>query len=163
MINYCDECQKVIPSDELKRIHKQHGLRMLPEYVCPECYEKHEKELELTRQNFQAQFGEPEKPSKEAVKNATDETHHVVYERDSKPVDIHKIIDDAMEKKDRSVTIFIGKEATTVSVYPYDDKPREWITMDRNGGWFRCPECGSTYRDMSPYCPECGEKLKKNN
>jgi len=36
-------------------------------------------------------------------------------------IDIHKIIDEAMEKKDRSVTIFIGVQGTTVNVYPYQE------------------------------------------
>lgn len=79
-------------------------------------------------------------------------------------VDIHKIIDDAMEKRDRSVTIFINKDATTVSVYPYEDKPREWIPQQDHLGrpdGFKCPECGMWEGNTSPYCPSCGEKLKR--
>ena len=41
--------------------------------------------------------------------------------------DIHKLIDDAMEKKDRSVTIFFGKLGTSVSVYPITDDIEEAI------------------------------------
>lgn len=152
MINYCDECQKVTPSDELKLIYKQRGNESHAMYVCPECAKKHERELELTRQNFQDQFGE--KPLMESSKPATD-------------VDIHKIIDDAMEKKDRSVTIFIGKEGTTVSVYPYEDTPREWIPsrIDVTGvcNGYYCPECGALSFSASTYCHMCGEKLKKPN
>lgn len=35
--------------------------------------------------------------------------------------DIYKLIDDAMEKKDRYVTIYVGEEGMTVSVYPLTD------------------------------------------
>lgn len=108
--------------------------------LCRECSSKHwEKESEKS-------FEKPVKP-------ATD-------------VDIHKIIDDAMEKKDRSVTIFINKDATTVSVYPYEDKAREWIPYrDKDRviiGWV-CPECGLCEKHLSQYCPSCGEKLKRPN
>lgn len=143
MINYCDECQKVTPSDELKLIYKQEGCEFHAKYVCPGCAIEHEKHLEMCRQNFQAQFGE--KPSKESSKPATD-------------VDIHKIIDDAMAKKDRSVTIFINKDATTVSVHPYEDKKPTWIHKE-NMEHVTCPNCGGLQESESHYCPMCGEEL----
>lgn len=39
-------------------------------------------------------------------------------------LNIHDIIDDAMNKKDRFITIYFGDEGTTVSIYPleYDSK-----------------------------------------
>ena len=46
-----------------------------------------------------------------------------------KNFDIHKLIDDAMEKKDRSVTIFFGKHGTSVSVYPITDDVEEAIEI----------------------------------
>lgn len=134
ILEHCTRCGEL--TDEYELFHIKDPSNMRAEQLCPVCYKDY--------------LAEPEKPIQESSKPATD-------------VDIHKIIDDAMEKKDRSVTIFINKDATTVSVYPYEDKPTEWIVLDRNGNWFRCPECGSTYRDMSPYCPECGEKLKRPN
>ena len=77
-------------------------------------------------------------------------------------VDIHKIIDDAMEKKDRYVTIFISKEGTTINVHPYEDKESKWIYHDPNESnyHFECSECGSISEFATPYCPVCGEKLK---
>lgn len=66
-------------------------------------------------------------------------------------VDIHKIIDDAMEKKDRSVTIFIGEHGTTVNVYPYPDEKPRWVT--------RFVDCGTNRRHSGYRCSECGEKL----
>ena len=152
----CEECKSWVPHRTL--INKQIAGEYDTRWVCDECLKKHERELELTRQNFQAQFGE--KPVQELSKPATDGTHHVVYERDSNPVDIHKIIDDAMGKKDRSVTMFINKDATTVSVYPYEDKPLEWLKADQPAFNYKCPTCGDEFRRQSPYCPTCGERLK---
>ena len=42
-------------------------------------------------------------------------------------LNIHDIIDDAMNKKDRIITIYFGDEGTTVSIYPleYDSKIQE--------------------------------------
>lgn len=114
-----------------KLVNCEHVTPVNGRGLCPECVKKHERELELTRKNFR-----------------TD-------------VDIHKIIDDAMEKKDRSVTIFITKDATTVSVYPYEDKPLEWTK--NKGGTHTCPSCGEYQDFMTPYCPYCGEKLKRPN
>ena len=45
-------------------------------------------------------------------------------------VDIHKIIDDAMEKHDRSVSIFISPDGITINVYPTE--PR-WIEPVKEG------------------------------
>ena len=41
--------------------------------------------------------------------------------KDDAPIDIYKIIDEAMEKKDRSLTILITPTGTSVSVYPYSE------------------------------------------
>lgn len=42
-------------------------------------------------------------------------------------LNIHDIIDDAINKKDRFITIYFGDEGTTVSIYPleYDSKIQE--------------------------------------
>ena len=116
-----------------KMVNCEHVELVEGKGLCRECSSKHwEKERE---KSF-------EKP----VKTATD-------------VDIHKIIDDAMEKKDRSVTIFISKDATTVSVYPYEDKPREWVPREDTMGYL-CPECNVWQKHPTNYCSNCGEKLK---
>lgn len=81
-------------------------------------------------------------------------------------VDVHKIIDDAMEKKNRSVFIHISPNfGTTVKVEPYDPTPKKWIRKE--GGNLMCPECGwdvGYYRSSEPcYCPMCGEKIAQSN
>lgn len=38
---------------------------------------------------------------------------------------IHRIIEHAMEKRDRSVSIFFGKEGVSLSVYPYSEEEDE--------------------------------------
>lgn len=100
--------------------------------------------------------------------------HYPCYKKDDKttedvcaPVDIHKVIDDAMEKRDRSVTIFISKEATTVSVYPYPDEEPRWIPVTLAYSSYpvayKCSNCGreTNARTLPPYCDMCGEKLKQ--
>lgn len=81
-------------------------------------------------------------------------------------IQINKIIDDAMKKKDREVNIFIGAFGTTIKVIPFEaEKDPHWIVELRNDGHmsgfpYRCSECGCQHNRITPYCPECGEKLK---
>ena len=93
-----------------------------------------------------------------AILNNIPESHKV------EAIDIHKIIDDAMEKKDRRVTVFMSSAGTSVYVDPYDDKPLEWIVTCGNGNPFvspyKCPSCGIPSEVPDPYCRVCGEKLK---
>ena len=119
-------------------ITKQIGGKFKLVSVCKACYEQHVKELELNRQNFNDQFGE------KAVSESTTK------------VDIHKIIDDAMEKKDRSVSIFIHGDSTSVSVYPYSEENKRWIP---DGSGLKCPVCGVYSRHGGLYCSTCGEQL----
>lgn len=75
-------------------------------------------------------------------------------------IDIHKIIDDAIEKKDRSVTIFITGENMSICVNPLDE-PARWIkTAGATGLISKCSNCGTRHSIESQYCPDCGEKLK---
>jgi hypothetical protein len=73
-------------------------------------------------------------------------------------IDISKLIDEAMEKKDRYVTVFVNNEGhMSINVYPYEkDEPR-WTGEHLN---YKCSACGCHNNHPTPYCPECGEKLK---
>jgi superfamily II helicase len=51
----CEICGKW---DWLENIYEQVGGKYHNFDVCPDCAKEHERELELTRQNFQRQFGE---------------------------------------------------------------------------------------------------------
>lgn len=75
-------------------------------------------------------------------------------------VDIHKIIDDAMTKGDRSVIICINKDSVTVSVYPYVEEKHYWIKHN-DKDYPECSNCGHRDRtwDCSIYCPDCGEQM----
>lgn len=78
--------------------------------------------------------------------------------------DIHKIIDDAMEKKDRSVRIFISDVGTTINVAPIDNHKPHWILKykEGRGRWpdsYICSECGIEQKNIACYCGFCGEKL----
>lgn len=84
-------------------------------------------------------------------------------------IDISKLIDDAMEKKDRTVNIFISNIGTSIYVNPIvDDDPR-WIkrTRDLNSDpkifvppVFKCSACFAETEYPTSYCPHCGEKMK---
>lgn len=51
----------------------------------------------------------------------------VKVDKPKKPaVSVHKIINDAMKKKDRYVSLFIGPYGTSVSVYPYSDEEKDY-------------------------------------
>ena len=77
-------------------------------------------------------------------------------------IDINKIIDDAIEKKDRSVLIFINGETVSVSVKPIEG-PLKWVKFNTPDGYhsYKCPNCGETTNYQTQYCSECGEKLAK--
>jgi predicted amidophosphoribosyltransferase len=140
----CYHCRKFI--DIEKTVYMDNHL------FCPDCYEKVKKEKakpDFTNHDGSFDYDFVPDESRESSKPVTD-------------VDIHKIIDDAMEKKDRSVTIFITKDTTSVSVYPYEDKPREWVLRTGNAVYpWVCPECGDTFKESSRHCPSCGEELRR--
>lgn len=84
--------------------------------------------------------------------------------------DIQKIIDDAMEKGDRSVHISIVGDGVDISVQPYKegDEWGEWIEVksDRDDlpltftVGYRCSKCGHHHPHMSLYCSICGSRMK---
>jgi hypothetical protein len=85
----------------------------------------------------------------------------------NKEIDIHKLIDEAMERKDKTVHIFISELGTTINVEPYEkEKDPEWIKSYREYGrgfainQVVCSACGTASDHITPYCPYCGEKLK---
>ena len=91
-------------------------------------------------------------------------------------IDIRKIIDDAMEKKDRTVNIYISKTGTSVYVNPIreEDEPH-WIDITPEPPrktsikgheyvpyiqrMYRCSHCGYETHWVTPYCPICGEQM----
>lgn len=72
-------------------------------------------------------------------------------------INIYKIIDEAMEKKDRSVSIFIHNNNVNISVYPYSNEELRWKKTPSL--MVACPSCGQTQEYCTPYCGLCGEKL----
>lgn len=75
-------------------------------------------------------------------------------------VDIHKIIDDAMEKRDRTVSIYIGEAGVSVTVSPADQDKVHWIN-DPDKIYDYCSNCGfkSMTRNNATYCGGCGELM----
>lgn len=81
-------------------------------------------------------------------------------------VDIHKLVDDAMEKKDRYVMIFISESGTSVYVYPYENEKASWRAFKDPGTGKQHILCGNCNRESDqgyPYCPWCGEELGISN
>ena len=77
---------------------------------------------------------------------------------------IKSIIDEAMEKRDRTVSVFISGENMHVTVAPLGaDEPR-WIPRKIEEDTFRyiCPVCGEWEDFESRYCRTCGEALKRS-
>ena len=83
-------------------------------------------------------------------------------------VDINKIIDDAIEKKDRSVSIFINGDNVSVYVEPLEKYDPRWIIRERpaSGKYsiskrqYECSECHVWSDVLTSYCGYCGEKLR---
>lgn len=79
--------------------------------------------------------------------------------------DIQKIIDDAMEKGDRSVHISVVGDGVDISVYPYKEEGRgEWSAIVDDEWWtrgHRCSKCGFEVRFETPYCPHCGNEMRR--
>ena len=76
---------------------------------------------------------------------------------------IKSIIDEAMEKRDRTVSVFISGENMHVTVAPLgEDEPR-WIekAVDNHQSVYVCSACGEEEMLPSRYCRNCGEALKK--
>lgn len=74
------------------------------------------------------------------------------------PFDIHKIIDDAMAKRDRTVSIYIGESGVSVSVYPVDYDKVKWIETERGMICSNYGNCESAW-DCPTYCSRCGELM----
>ena len=143
----CQECQNSFPAEQLFTIYKQIAGETKVLKVCSDCRDKHEEELEMTRQNLQAQFGEKDTPK-----------HPVCLERDSVTVDIHKIIDDAMEKKDRTINVYIGQYGTSIYIHPYAENKTVWKAAPGAKHPY-CSSCGKQAESAYPYCPWCGESV----
>lgn len=82
--------------------------------------------------------------------------------------DIQKIIDDAMEKGDRSVHISVVGDGVDISVQPYKEEDewgiwkREIVDPDKLyiHREYRCSVCNASSPYMHPHCPICGTKMK---
>ena len=79
-------------------------------------------------------------------------------------IDIHKIIDDAMEKKDRCVSLYISESGVSVTVTPLEE-PTHWekivLSDDSLFGRvrYRCSNCKTITNYASHFCSACGEEM----
>ena len=96
-------------------------------------------------------------------RDGCDKQHGTINKKDNaNNIDIHRIIDEAMEKKDRMVTIFISEVGTTVSVQPIGESPHWTVEPDDenpNRNIFVCSECSTQSTFPGIYCSACGEKM----
>ena len=84
-----------------------------------------------------------------------------------KYVEERKIIYDIIDQIGRSehggnISIFFGDAGCSIYVDQNTEKETKWIENVHENGktTYICPECGMTVRDISLYCPYCGEKFK---
>lgn len=78
-------------------------------------------------------------------------------------IDISALINEAIEKKDRTVSIFYHNGSISINVTPLAESKPHWIYREGRGMYeFECSECGFFHEFESPFCPECGEKLSKS-
>lgn len=80
------------------------------------------------------------------------------YDAHESGVDINKIIDDAMEKRDRYVHIFISGVGTSIYVRPDDNELMRWKPNPYDNKPL-CGNCGRASDQAYPHCPWCGEEL----
>ena len=40
-------------------------------------------------------------------------------------IDLNKLMDECLKRKDRYVAIFVGENGTSISIYPYTEKEKE--------------------------------------
>ena len=76
-------------------------------------------------------------------------------------VDIHELIDEAMQRKDRTVMIHMCEFGTTVTIQPMSEDAKWTIIYALSGrrNHFVCSECGQVSDRPSTYCPNCGTQL----
>lgn len=114
-------------------------------YICTKCWDREIPETEST------------KPV--TVETTSANTYH------PEQLDLHKLIDEAMEKKDREVSIFIMKDNMSVYVRPVSSNDPRWIVHEKCSGrkitWeYECSECHVYSDKLMCYCGYCGEKLR---
>lgn len=137
----CDLCGEIV--DHVTRIQKQlHGGFNFYS-VCDECYEEHKRSLEMTRNNYASQVNAYYKKSTDEFKLTNN--------------NLHKIIDDAMERGDRQVHISITKYGTSVYVSPAGENDgMKWIEQHKDIAAYRCSDCGGFSNSADTYCKHCG-------
>ena len=59
--------------------------------------------------------------------------------------DVHDIINEAMKKKDRTVSIFVGKEGISVTIEPLEEDSGE---DNSDNGTAYCSHCGAEMRGV---------------
>lgn len=72
--------------------------------------------------------------------------------------DICKIIDDAMEKRDRTVHIFITDTSVSINISPNTDDGMKWIETGIMTYTYKCSKCGLYSGHPDLYCKHCGEQ-----
>lgn len=71
--------------------------------------------------------------------------------------DLLELIDKAIEKKDRSVSIYVSKYGTNVNIAPYEETPDTWQPI-AGSSKVLCPNCGRAEDAAYPFCRWCGNE-----
>ena len=71
--------------------------------------------------------------------------------------DIREIINQAMDRDDKQISIFIRGDVVSVDVRPYKEEAPRWI---KHGNFeYECSNCGDIRKYPLTYCPNCGEMI----
>lgn len=115
--------------------------------------------------NASIEFTETVILCEDCFKGRTPESKDVADEpkpENKSPIDVPQLIEDAMQRKDRTIHIFISDIGTSVYITPSEEeaKPVWKLVRGHNGKHaFLCTNCNRTSKQGYPYCPWCGEVL----
>lgn len=114
---------------------------------------------------YDLEYGDPECEINSEKSDLCQDLISYINERVTKTsvttVDVHKILDDVAQKKDRFVSIMIGERGTNLTITPLMGEDPKWTMRLHTGRppTFKCGSCGAIVSEATVYCPHCGEKM----
>jgi hypothetical protein len=140
----CKDCGKSVAPEECRNLKvvdpkETFGFRL--DQLCEECFKARLKD-------------KAENPAPVGSGRYPWGMDHDPLKHDA---DIREIINQAMDRDDKEICIYVRGETMTVKVNSYKEEKLSWIKKECD--WFVCPECGGDSRIPTRYCSRCGEQL----
>ena len=71
---------------------------------------------------------------------------------------------EAVTRKDKYVSVYIGKKTADVSIHPWKpERTGRWVEQPGQPRHYRCSECGWPHTTPYKYCPDCGARMEGND